>query len=40
MMTALSTLESLESSSNNSKATRTNKVYGYYDKVNYDDKNY
>ena len=39
MMSVLSTLESLKAASKGAKPVRENKIYGYYDKVNYDDKN-
>lgn len=40
MMTALSTMESLEAAQDNSSLKRENKIYGHYDKVRFDDKNF
>ena len=39
VMSVLSTLESLKAASKGSKPIREKKLYGYYDKVNYDGKN-
>ena len=40
LMTILSTLESMEGCVRNTKIRKEEKTYGYYDKVNYDDKSY
>jgi hypothetical protein len=39
-MTVLSTLESIEAFARNTKSRKEEKTYGYYDKVNYDDKSF
>ena len=40
MMTAMSTLESLEAVQDNVNLKKESKVYGYYDKIRYDDKSF